>query len=405
MRVSAELPTGSETMRTEANTPMVSVIVPNYNHARYLRRRIESVLGQTYQDFEVILLDDCSTDQSREILESYANHPKVRTAFNTQNSGSVFKQWNKGVRMARGGFIWIAESDDYADIGYLARMVPILDEQAEVTFAYCRSWRVTEDDQLNGFADAEFDRLDSSHWAADFVVDGVQELRRFFTVCDPISNTSAVIFRKDVYNAIGQADEGFAMCSDYKVWAEMALKGKVAYIAEPLNFYRSHSENVRTRTETGALGVAEYFCVMLWIVDWVAPTNTILQKALIDKILSVRPIALSPLERIETAKQALSCIAEWNLRSNPHILNETMRAYFMDWDFALVGNEFAICPPSRWRFFLHRCRFYHHYFSRMGWRLKLTNFVRLLGAPIVGYRRRHVPEQVYARVIRMLEGE
>jgi glycosyltransferase involved in cell wall biosynthesis len=392
-------------MRSETNTPMVSVIIPNYNHARYLRRRIESVLGQTYQDFEVILLDDCSTDQSREILESYANHPKVRCEFNAQNSGTVFKQWNKGVRMARGRYIWIAESDDYADIGYLARMVPILGEQAEVAFAYCRSWRVTEDDQLNGFADAEFDRLDSNHWAADFVVDGVQELRRFFTVSDPVSNTSAAIFRKDVYNAIGQADEGFAMCSDYKVWAEMALKGKVAYIAKPLNFYRSHSENVRTRTETGALGVAEYFHVMLWIVDRVAPTNTIQQKALIDKVLSVRPIVLSPLERIEAAKQALTCIAEWNLRNNSHISIEAMRAYFMDWDFALVGNEFAICPPSRWRFFLHRSRFYRHYFSRMGWGPKLTNFMRLLGSPVVGYRRRHLPEQVYARVIRTLKGE
>src|SRR4029077_6307893 len=142
----------------------------NYNHARYLRRRIESVLGQTYEDFEVILLDDCSTDQSREILGSFANHPKIRCEFNTQNSGSVFRQWNKGVRMARGRYIWIAESDDYADPGFLAQMVPILDGQREVTLAYCRSIRVGEDDQHFGFADSDFDRLDPNHWATDFIV-------------------------------------------------------------------------------------------------------------------------------------------------------------------------------------------------------------------------------------------
>src|SRR4029077_4425412 len=219
-----------------------------------------------------------------------------RCEFNTQNSGSVFRQWNKGVRMARGRYIWIAESDDYADAGYLARMVPILDGQAEVALAYCRSWRVTEDDQLSGFADAEFDRLDCNHWAADFVVDGLEELRRFFTVSDPISNTSAVLFRKNLYEAIGEADEGFAMCSDYKVWASMALKGKIAYVTQPLNFYRSHRENVRTRTETGALGVAEYFCVMLWIVDQVAAPGTLLEKGLVDNILCVRPATLSPQE-------------------------------------------------------------------------------------------------------------
>ena len=91
------------------------VIVPNYNHARFLRQRLDSILAQTFQDFELILLDDCSTDESRTILEEYARDPRVRLDFNEVNSGSPFKQWNKGVRFARGKYVWIAESDDYAD--------------------------------------------------------------------------------------------------------------------------------------------------------------------------------------------------------------------------------------------------------------------------------------------------
>lgn len=76
--------------------PTVSVIVPNYCHAPYLEQRIESILQQTFQDFELILLDDCSTDGSREILERYRNHPKVSGIFyNERNSGSPFKQWKK----------------------------------------------------------------------------------------------------------------------------------------------------------------------------------------------------------------------------------------------------------------------------------------------------------------------
>jgi len=106
--------------------PTVSVVVPNYNHARYLQQRIDSILSQTYQDFELILLDDCSTDHSRDILASYRENPKVRIEYNDENSGTVFKQWNKGVRMARGRYIWMAESDDFADPRFLARMVPIL---------------------------------------------------------------------------------------------------------------------------------------------------------------------------------------------------------------------------------------------------------------------------------------
>src|ERR1700688_37050 len=80
--------------------PKVSVIIPNYNHAPYLRQRIDSVLQQSFQDLEVILMDDCSTDGSRSIISEYTTDSRVRTVFNAENSGSTFKQWNKGVRMA-----------------------------------------------------------------------------------------------------------------------------------------------------------------------------------------------------------------------------------------------------------------------------------------------------------------
>src|ERR1700691_3837398 len=126
--------------------PKVSVVIPNYNHARFLPRRIETVLQQTFQDFEVIFLDDCSTDSSRPILSSYANNPIVRIEFNSVNSGSTFKQWNKGVGLARGEYVWIAESDDYADPRFLERLVGVLDSEPEAAFAYCRSWRVSGED-------------------------------------------------------------------------------------------------------------------------------------------------------------------------------------------------------------------------------------------------------------------
>ena len=89
----------------------VSVVIPNYNHARFLPKRVDSVLRQTFQDFDLILLDDCSTDDSRSILSKYADDPRVKIEFNEVNSGSSFKQWNKGVGLARGEYVWIAESD------------------------------------------------------------------------------------------------------------------------------------------------------------------------------------------------------------------------------------------------------------------------------------------------------
>src|ERR1700688_2462524 len=108
-------------------SPKVSIVVPNYNHARFLRQRLDSIFGQTFQDFELIVMDDCSTDASRSIISAYANNPRVRTEFNAENSGSTFKQWNKGVRLARGEYVWIAESDDYADERLLGELVFLLD--------------------------------------------------------------------------------------------------------------------------------------------------------------------------------------------------------------------------------------------------------------------------------------
>lgn len=92
---------------------LVSIIIPNYNHAAFLQQRLNSVFQQTYQNFEVILLDDASTDASVAILNEYKDHPKVsHLVINERNSGSPFKQWQKGIALAKGEYVWIAESDD-----------------------------------------------------------------------------------------------------------------------------------------------------------------------------------------------------------------------------------------------------------------------------------------------------
>ena len=110
------------------NSPMVSVILPNYNHVVYLKERIESILNQTYQNFELILLDDCSADNSCDILNAYKEHPKVSAlVLNEKNTGNTFLQWDRGIRLAKGKYVWIAESDDTADIHFLEATVAALE--------------------------------------------------------------------------------------------------------------------------------------------------------------------------------------------------------------------------------------------------------------------------------------
>jgi glycosyltransferase involved in cell wall biosynthesis len=258
--------------------PAVSVIVPNYNHARFLRRRIDSILAQTFQDFELILLDDCSTDNSRFILRESVSDPRVRLEFNEVNSGSPFKQWNKGVRLAQGKYVWIAESDDYADSRLLERLVAVLNNEPAVTFAYCQSWRVIDDDRLDGFADFYLDFLDPHRWKADFSVDGHEECRNFLLFTNTVPNASAVVFRRAAYERVGGADESFRLGGDWKLWASMALAGGVAYLSEPLNYFRYHDTSVRSKSRDDALDVAEELQVTRWILGQVTPKDTILER-------------------------------------------------------------------------------------------------------------------------------
>ena len=249
--------------------PKVSIVVPNYNHASFLPQRLDSVLGQTFQDSELILLDDCSTDDSRSILAKYADDPRVRIEFNEKNSGSTFKQWNKGVRLAHGVYVWIAESDDYADERLLERLVAVLDGDPTVMFAYCRSWRVTEDDQKNGFGDWYLDHLDPRRWTEDFFADGTEECRNYFVYSNPVPNASAVVFRRACYEVVGGTDETLRLCGDWKLWAAMALQGRIAYLGEPLNYHRSHDASVRSKSLQGRLDVAEKLQVIRWILGQV----------------------------------------------------------------------------------------------------------------------------------------
>lgn len=259
----------------ESRTPTVSVIVPNYNHARFLPKRIETVLCQTFQDFELILLDDCSTDDSRSILSQYARDPRVRIEFNGANSGSTFKQWNKGVRMARGKYVWIAESDDYADPQLLERLVARLDSEPNAVLAYCRSWRVSALGETEGFWDSSLSYLDPQRWHSDFSADGREECCRYLVYCNTVQSASSVLFRREIYWRVGGADECLALGGDWKMWVSMALLGgRICHVGEALNYCRFHEASVSEKALRSGLWAAETVQVVSWILEKIAPQES-----------------------------------------------------------------------------------------------------------------------------------
>lgn len=245
--------------------PKVSVIVPNYNHAPYLKERIDSILAQTFQDFELILMDDKSSDNSRQVLEEYRSLPNVKIVFNEENSGSSFKQWNKGVRLASGEYIWIAESDDAADPMFLATLVPVLDNNPDVALVYAQSHEINSKGDIIGTWLNHTKDLDPAMWTSDFIIEGNEMIRKYMLHRNCIPNASAVLFRRGKMEAIGMADETFKLNGDWLFWIKLMENSKVAFVAKNLNYFRTHGSSVRSLNIYTGLGLYEYTRIVEYV--------------------------------------------------------------------------------------------------------------------------------------------
>jgi glycosyltransferase involved in cell wall biosynthesis len=226
--------------------PFVSVIVPNYNHELFLETRINSIINQTYQNFELIILDDCSIDNSAEIIERFRNHAKVNTiVYNKKNSGSPFKQWKKGIQMAKGEWIWIAESDDYCLPELLETLVDSTKSCRNTALSYCQSFEADEKGNVERDLSWHVEDLDPKRWKKDFCNEGLDEIKNFLVYRNTIPNASAVLFRKSAYQKAEKNFEKMKMCGDWLLWVQLLQQGSIAFKAQPLNFFRQHSVTTR----------------------------------------------------------------------------------------------------------------------------------------------------------------
>lgn len=246
--------------------PHITVIIPNYNHGSFLDRRLRSVLVQTVPDTEIIFLDDASTDNSRQIVEGFMDEGRVRSVFNEVNSGSPFEQWNKGVQMARGQYVWIAEADDVADSRLLERLVAVLDAHPNVGLAYCDSWLMDAAGQTTGRASQWTQALHPDRWHADYINSGRDECARYLLHKCVMPNASAIVFRRELYQRVGGADEHMKLSADWLTWAKLLMESDVAYIAEPLNYFRRHANSVSAEFLHGRVGFEERLQVVAYIL-------------------------------------------------------------------------------------------------------------------------------------------
>ena len=249
--------------------PAVSVIIPSYNHATFLKDRIESVLQQDYSDFEVIIIDDCSTDNSKEIIASFSNHPKVsRIIYNKTNSGSPFLKWKQGLSYASGQWIWIAESDDMAENNFLSQTFALAHQNKNAAIIYTDAAIINTDGLVTGysrFSEIKTRDFNTAKWNQGYTKNGVAELKENLALVCTINNASAALLKKDLLQKHINEIARFSFHGDWFTYIALASQGEIIYSPLALATVRMHKTSWLNRTSQSAKRKKEYFKILLWL--------------------------------------------------------------------------------------------------------------------------------------------
>lgn len=222
----------------------VSVIIPSYNHSVFLKDRLSSILNQTFKDWEAIIIDDNSTDNSVSVIEEFLrNNPGFKVKqfiLNYENSGSGYYSWQKGIELAETKYIWIAETDDYSELTFLEELVEILDDNNDVALAFCGS----------NYVENSIIIYDSSNRVKDLTVEKNKYKiinNDFFFNRMPfdsyITNGSSVVFRKPDLE-IPELIFTNKQCSDIFLWSYLLQDKSFAFLNKNKNFFRRHDSSV-----------------------------------------------------------------------------------------------------------------------------------------------------------------
>jgi glycosyltransferase involved in cell wall biosynthesis len=271
------LQSGRQDMVPPASTlqtyqPKISVIVPNFNHSRYLEERLSSIYEQTYQNFEVILMDDCSTDDSLSILKKYAEEyaDRTRCYFNETNSGSPFSQWEKGISLATGDLIWIAESDDFCEKNFLERLVPFFVNDA-ILLSYAQPVFVNEQGKQHVFAFHRYvGQIDPQKWRTSYIETAHNEVNNALGLLNTIPNVSGVLFRKldHHFSLFGDVRwKKMRVCGDWLFYLHVIRGGMLAYSCDTHNYYRVYENSTSKKTHSREVYYQEHEQVAMAIAS------------------------------------------------------------------------------------------------------------------------------------------
>ena len=253
----------------------VSVVIPNYNYARYIRARIKSVMIQTYPVYEIIVLDDGSSDGSAEmaksiIFDAKVGRPDLNVKYigNEKNSGNVLLQWKKGIEEAKGEYVWIAEADDLCSRRFLEEAMKGFRDD-EVVLSYTESRLISSAGVMMApnFRWSR-DKEKTGRYKKSYIRPGREEIEEALAVRCTIPNVSGVVMRKSdkipIYKYLDEA-ANFKQVGDWYFYVKMLTNGKISYNKKALNYFRVHRGSV-TRKSRSLKNYEEIVGMHEWLI-------------------------------------------------------------------------------------------------------------------------------------------
>lgn len=222
----------------------LTIIIPSYNHQDYIIQRLDTILAQTYKNWEAIIIDDSSNDDSVLLIENYLNkYPHFRVKHfikNKLNSGSGYTSWEKGIKLSESKYIWIAESDDYSDIGFLQSCLDHLEIHNDISLVFTSSYYVDTNnnilyDSTNRTKELDVSKGESKTFEGEII-------RKYFPLNPMIVNGSSVVFRKPE-QTIPTSIFTHKQLSDIFLWTYLMEGKKVVFVNVLLNYFRRHENS------------------------------------------------------------------------------------------------------------------------------------------------------------------
>ena len=209
--------------------PKVSVVIPTYNRANFLPRTIKSVLNQTFQDFELIIVDDCSTDNTQEVVKEFQKKDdRIRYIRLDKNSGAPAHPKNIGIQNAKGEFIAFLDSDDEWLPDKIEKQLELFKKNSRLGFVSCNAFIVDEGQNKK----VEYKIPKSNNYFLSLLE------------TDIICSCSSVMVKKNVLDDVSYFDENFKVSDDWDMWLRISEKYDFDFVPKPLFEYYIHGGNV-----------------------------------------------------------------------------------------------------------------------------------------------------------------